>query len=138
MLTTIKNLFTRLINKFNDLQPLYDRTVPAEVHWQIGLARYIDSDFTNFNQQAAFLAAHPEAELVIEGHCDSLEVNSTEAGLLLGEQRARAHRDILHYQCGVAVDRMVMVSYGRERPLFYRPADELQHSLNRRTHTLVR
>jgi outer membrane protein OmpA-like peptidoglycan-associated protein len=138
MLTTIKNLFTRWVNKFNNLEPLYDRTVPADVRWQISSDRYVVDEFDTFNQQAAFLAAHPEAELVIEGHCDSLEVSSREAALKLGEQRARAHRDVLHYQCGVALDRTVMVSYGYERPLFHEPADDQQHRLNRRTHTLVR
>ena len=138
MLTIIKNLFTRWIKKSSNLEPLYDRTVSVEVHWQVSSARYVVDEFDRFNQQAAFLAAHPEAELVIEGHCDSLEVSSREAALELARQRAWAHRDVLHYQCGVALNRMVMVSYGYERPLFRQPADEQQHRLNRRTYTLVR
>jgi flagellar motor protein MotB len=113
----------------------YQHDVPTAVYWQSGTASY-SSDFVYFNQQADFLRCHPELVLLIAGHTDSTE-GSRELCLKLGESRAGAHRDILHYQCGIALNRMELISYGRERPVVWPEHDDQDRRLNRRTDTRI-
>jgi peptidoglycan-associated lipoprotein len=83
---------------------------------------------------AAWLKAHPEHSLVIEGHCDvrgTLEYN-----LVLGEKRAKNVRTFLLDQ-QINPERLTIVSYGKERP-FCRTHDEPRYQQNRRGHLLLR
>ncbi len=63
---------------------------------------------------AAYLKAHPQESILIEGHCD--ERGSDEYNLALGERRARAGRDYL-ISLGIAGNRLSTISYGEEKPL---------------------
>lgn len=138
MFNTIQELYRRFTNLFRDLDPLYQRTVTTDQHWQTALDHYVPEEFDTFNQQAQFLEAYPSAQLLIEGHCDPDEVAGMEEAIRLGEARARAHRDILHYQCGISMDRIQLISYGRERPLIRPAHNDQERAFNRRTHTLIR
>ena len=55
----------------------------------------------------------PETTVIIEGHCD--ERGSAEYNLGLGDRRASAAKEFLS-QLGVPGDRLVKISYGKERP----------------------
>jgi len=55
----------------------------------------------------------PTATIVVEGHCD--ERGSAEYNLALGDSRAFAAKDFLS-QLGISKDRLMAVSYGKERP----------------------
>ena len=55
----------------------------------------------------------PATTIVIEGHCD--ERGSAEYNLGLGDRRASAAKDFLS-QLGVPGDRLIKISYGKERP----------------------
>lgn len=55
----------------------------------------------------------PNATIVVEGHCD--ERGSAEYNLGLGDKRATSARDFLT-KLGIPGDRLVKVSYGKERP----------------------
>ena len=84
-------------------------------------------------KNAAWLQAHRQAKVLVEGHCD--ERGTVEYNLALGEQRARAARDSL-VGLGVAAERLRTVSYGKERPLD--PASsEVAWAKNRRAHFTV-
>jgi len=83
------------------------------------------------SSDAAFLAQHAEINLVIEGHCD--ERGSDEYNLGLGENRASAVRDWLVAN-GVGVDRIKVVTFGKERPFCTTAEDESCWSQNRRAH----
>ena len=84
-------------------------------------------------KNAAWLQAHRQAKVLVEGHCD--ERGTVEYNLALGEQRARAARDSL-VSLGVAAERLRTVSYGKERPLD--PASsEVAWAKNRRAHFTV-
>lgn len=61
----------------------------------------------------AFLAAHPERRVVLEGHTD--ERGSREYNLALGENRAKSVERVLLLQ-GAAADQLQTVSYGEEKP----------------------
>jgi peptidoglycan-associated lipoprotein len=63
---------------------------------------------------AQWLAAHPNAKVTLEGHCD--ERGSTEYNLALGENRAGAVKQAL-VQAGVGADRVKTISYGKEKPV---------------------
>ena len=63
---------------------------------------------------AEWLKAHPEALVLIQGHCD--ERGTDEYNLALGERRARSARNFL-ISYGVAADRITILSFGEERPV---------------------
>ena len=63
---------------------------------------------------ARVLKAHPEARIVVEGHCD--ERGTVEYNLALGDKRAKAARDYL-ISLGVNPSQILTISYGKERPL---------------------
>jgi peptidoglycan-associated lipoprotein len=55
----------------------------------------------------------PNTTVVIEGHCD--ERGSAEYNIGLGDRRASTAKDLLA-QLGVSGDRLITISYGKERP----------------------
>ncbi|SMC27862.1 peptidoglycan-associated lipoprotein [Andreprevotia lacus DSM 23236] len=63
---------------------------------------------------AQYLATHPAARLVIQGHAD--ERGSAEYNLALGQKRANAVREVLNAQ-GIADKQLETVSFGEEKPL---------------------
>lgn len=138
MITIIRNLYARVTDQFRNLPAEYDRTVDANMHWQMGTDRYVPEEFAAFNQQADFLRAHPGVGLLIEGHCDSSETATREQAIILGEQRARAHKSVLHYQCGIELERLMIVSYGSERPVMNPTHNAVERQVNARTHTQLR
>jgi peptidoglycan-associated lipoprotein len=79
---------------------------------------------------AAFLAAHPNFNLTISGHCD--ERGSEEYNLGLGSNRANSVRDQL-VSLGVSADRIKTISYGKEKPFCTDENDQCMQS-NRRAH----
>lgn len=66
------------------------------------------------SNKARVMQQYPQIRLVIEGHCD--QRGTAEYNLALGERRARAAQDYL-VSLGVGMDRLSIVSYGKERPL---------------------
>ncbi|MCC5982040.1 MAG: peptidoglycan-associated lipoprotein Pal [Oceanicaulis sp.] len=64
-------------------------------------------------RQAAWLASHPNARILIAGNTD--ERGTREYNLALGARRANSARDFLVSQ-GVDPSRISTVSYGKERP----------------------
>ena len=82
---------------------------------------------------ADFLKAHPDAKVVIEGHCD--ERGSTEYNLALGDRRATAVKNFLT-SLGIPDAQLTTVSYGKERP-FCSDHDETCWQQNRRGHFVL-
>lgn len=80
---------------------------------------------------ADFLAQHPNMKLIIEGHCD--ERGSEAYNLGLGENRASAVKEIL-LKRGVSLDRIKVISYGKEKPFCTTAEDESCFQQNRRAH----
>ena len=62
---------------------------------------------------AAYLASHPERNVVLEGHAD--ERGSPEYNVALGEQRAQAVARMMQLQ-GAGNGQIQVVSYGEEKP----------------------
>ena len=112
-------------SQFNDpASPLSQRIV------------YFDYDSSSVRQQdlpileahAAYLSAHPNVTIRVEGHTD--DRGSREYNLALGERRALAIRQILMLQ-GASINQFQVTSYGEER-LAAEGYDESVWSKNRR------
>lgn len=83
---------------------------------------------------ADYLTKHPQAKILIEGHCD--ERGTAEYNLALGERRATA---VMNYLVSLGVPRAALstISFGEERPLD--PGhDEAAWAKNRRAHFVLR
>lgn len=88
-----------------------------------GLQR-IHFDFDKYNVKdefvpamqanAAWLQAHPNTTLIIEGNCD--ERGTREYNMALGDRRARSAKSYL-VNLGIAPSRISTISYGKERPI---------------------
>ncbi|MGC8764051.1 MAG: peptidoglycan-associated lipoprotein Pal [Acidobacteriota bacterium] len=84
-------------------------------------------------ENAAWLLAHPQFKVSVEGHCD--ERNTEAYNLALGERRANAVKEYL-IGLGVPGDRIQTVSYGKGRPLCT-DHDEACWQQNRRAEFLL-
>jgi peptidoglycan-associated lipoprotein len=72
-------------------------------------------------KNAEWMKAHPKARVEVEGHCD--DVGSAEYNLALGAKRAQSAKDFLISQ-GIAAERLVTISYGKEAPACFELAED--------------
>src|SRR5262245_15964719 len=86
----------------------------STIHFDFDRAEIRPDDAAILDANADWLRAHPEALVLIEGHCD--ERGTAEYNLALGEGRALATMTYLVGR-GVADTRITITSYGFERPL---------------------
>ena len=84
-------------------------------------------------KNAEWLRSHPQARILIEGHCD--ERGTVEYNLALGERRAQSVKDYL-LNLGISSDRISMISYGKEKPFVVSHSEEAW-AQNRRAHFLL-
>jgi len=85
-------------------------------------------------KNAQILQKAGDRKVVLEGHCDKR--GSTEYNLALGERRAMVVKQYLRAM-GVAPDRMILMSYGEEKPLDWGEGDGA-HDRNRRVEFILR
>lgn len=103
---------------------------------------YFDYDSSSIREEdrqviaahAGYMAANTGAVAVLEGHAD--ERGSREYNIALGEQRAKAVRQLLLFQ-GAAARQLETVSYGEERPVA-QAHDEASWQQNRRVEIVYR
>ena len=109
----------------NKLKPAYNQ------RYLFGFDKYevMPCDMGSIEVQAEYLMSHPKATVRLEGNAD--ERGSREYNIALGWKRARAVADALKQE-GVKSDQIIMVSYGKEKPIAF-GHDEDAHSKNRRT-----
>lgn len=109
-----------------------------DIYYETGKATIRPADAKILDANAAWLRAHPDVLLLIEGHCDirGPAGNSNEFNMALGEQRAQAAMDYLVAR-GVQPERITILSYGQERPVCA-DRDERCWSQNRRARFLVK
>lgn len=90
---------------------------------------YFQFDSINLNPEAEeilkrnadWLKANPKTRVEVEGHCD--DIGSAEYNLALGAKRAQTAKDFLVSQ-GIATDRLVTISYGKEAPACFEQTEE--------------
>jgi peptidoglycan-associated lipoprotein len=85
-----------------------------QIHFAFDKADIRPDDAKILDASAAYLKAHPDQLVLIEGHCD--ERGTNEYNLALGERRAKAAMNYL-VSNGIAATRITTISYGEERPL---------------------
>lgn len=90
-----------------------------------------ESDQAIAEADAKFLAAHPEAKVLIAGHCD--ERGSEDYNIALGDNRAGSTRDLL-VKLGVNPAQIKTISYGKEKPFCTTGNDDSCFQQNRRAH----
>ena len=105
-----------------------------DIHFDYDSHELRGENFPALDQNAAWLKANPGALLLIEGHTD--ERGSSDYNLGLGDLRAAAAKRYLMGR-GVAVARMVAISYGKERPSCAEHTESCW-AQNRRTHFLAK
>ncbi len=93
-----------------------------------------ESSRAALDRNARALRAHPDASVLIEGHCD--ERGTAEYNMALGELRAQAASRYL-IDAGVSPSRITTLSYGKERP-FEEGSTEAAWAKNRRAHLVTR
>jgi peptidoglycan-associated lipoprotein len=91
--------------RLRDMQTVYFEFDRAEL--TADAQRVLEADL-------AWLKAHPEVKVRVEGHCD--ERGTSEYNLALGSRRANGVREFF-IQRGVPAERLTPVSYGEELPL---------------------
>ncbi len=102
----------------------------ADIYFEFDKSDVTDAARATLVRHATWLAAHPNTQVVIEGHCD--ERGTVEYNLALGDKRAQATRDQL-VALGVAAARLRTASLGKERPIAT-GHDETAWARNRRAH----
>ncbi len=116
------------------------RPIPElqDVYFDFGKAAIRPRDAGILEANAAWLRAHPDQLVLIEGHSDAQGLTSrkNEFNMSLAEQRAQAamNRLITH---GVHPSRIIVLSYGEERPLCTDQSERCW-SQNRRSRFLVK
>jgi len=83
------------------------------VHFNLDSSVLLPGGKRALDRKVAWLASHPGATVIVEGHCDAR--GSTEYNMALGKHRAEAVRVYLIEQ-GIAPQRIQVVSWGKERP----------------------
>jgi len=121
--------------RVSDYQPIPEL---RDIYFDFGTAAIRPGDVKILDANAAWLRAHPQLLVLIEGHSDSRGATSrkNEFNIDLGEQRAQAAMSHLVAQ-GVQPSRITILSYGEERP---QCAEESERcwSQNRRSSFLVK
>jgi len=89
-----------------------------------------ESDLAVIEENANWIIAHPNVIVRIEGHGDSRGTN--EYNLVLGEKRADSVKNSM-VKLGVTPTRLIVMSYGEERPFCANEEDRC-YAENRRAH----
>lgn len=92
-----------------------------------------DRDRATLDAQAQWLNRYPNVRITIEGHAD--ERGTRDYNLALGDRRANAAKNHLAAR-GISLDRMTVISYGKERPEAL-GSDESAWAQNRRAVTVL-
>jgi peptidoglycan-associated lipoprotein len=105
-----------------------------DIHFDFDRSDIRPGDAKILDASADWLKANPNQLLLIEGHCD--DRGTSEYNMALGERRARAASDYLTRK-GIDTARILLISYGKERPLCDDKSDGCRAS-NRRAAFLVK
>ena len=104
------------------------------IHFNLDSSVLLPAGKRALTRKVAWLASHPEATVIVEGHCDAR--GSTAYNMDLGNRRAEAVRVYLIEQ-GTAPHRIQIVSWGKGRPEAAGSGERVW-SLNRRAEFLPR
>ena len=90
-------------------------SVELNILFDSGKANIKPKFYSELKELATFLRKHPNSNVVIEGHTDSL--GSAESNRVLSQKRASAIADVLIDSFRIPADRVKGVGYGETRPI---------------------
>jgi peptidoglycan-associated lipoprotein len=125
--TAVENRAAPDESKFPDGWEIF---VNQDIYFEKNSAELQPSALEILAEKAAWLRAHPQIRVVIQGNSD--EDGTAEYNFALGDQRAGAVTTYL-IERGVDIARMAVVSNGRETPAVI-GQDEVSRAKNRRVH----
>lgn len=88
--------------------------VLKRIHFETDKAELLQESKEILKSNFNWLKAHPQFNVIIEGHCD--ERNTEDYNYALGERRANASKEYL-IGLGIDLKRIKTVSYGEDRPI---------------------
>ncbi len=97
-----------------DMTMAKSRFLSENVHFDFDNATLDYQAQDLLKQKAMWLRDNPDANVVIEGHCDERGTNAY--NLALGERRAESAKAFL-VNLGISDARLTTISYGEEKPL---------------------
>jgi peptidoglycan-associated lipoprotein len=95
--------------------------VLKDVYYEFDSVELAGEAQETLRKNAEWMKANPKARVEVEGHCD--DIGSNEYNLALGAKRAQVAKDFLVSQ-GIATDRLVTISYGKEAPACFEHTEE--------------
>lgn len=90
-----------------------DQFVSEKVYFEFDDSSLTEEAREVLQSKVQWLRDHPDACVIIEGHCD--ERGTDEYNLALGSRRAESVKDFLT-KAGIDGSRLTTISYGEERP----------------------
>lgn len=93
-----------------------------------------DASRAALRENADYLKAHQDLQVLVEGHCD--DRGTVQYNLALGQKRAKEVRDY-YLRLGISAKSVATLSYGEEKPLCADASDDCWLR-NRRAETKVR
>ena len=108
--------------------------IGEDIYFKKGSYRLQPEARTVLYRKADFLRKYPQVSVIIEGHTD--ESGSRETNIAFGEHRAGAVKSFLIRE-GIQRDRLIAVSYGKERPVDTAKTEKAR-AKNRRVHFVIK
>ena len=108
--------------------------VNEDIFFKRGSYRLEPQARTILYRKAEFLKKYPDVVVIIEGHTD--ERGSRETNIAFGDRRSGAVKSFLIKE-GIDRERMIAVSFGRERPVD-KGRTEAARAKNRRVHFVIK
>lgn len=87
---------------------------PGPLHFDSGMLDIRKQDVPVLKEHCEYAADHPDEHLMIQGHTDMR--GSQEYSLAVGQARGERVRALM-IKCGVAEQRIDVLTFGKERPL---------------------
>ena len=105
-----------------------------DVHFKKGSYALTPEAKDILTRKAEWLRKHPDIKVIIEGHTD--ERGSREYNIAFGDRRAGEVKSFLLKQ-GIARERLIAISYGKEKPIDPARTKEAK-AKNRRVHFVIK
>ena len=108
--------------------------IGEDIYFKKGSYQLLPEARTVLYRKTDFLKKYPQVSIIIEGHTD--ESGSRETNIAFGEHRSGAVKSFLIKE-GIQRERMVAVSYGKERPVDTAKTANAR-AKNRRVHFVIK
>jgi peptidoglycan-associated lipoprotein len=92
-----------------------------DVYYQFDSVELEGEAIEILKKNAEWMKTNPKSRVEVEGHCD--DIGSAEYNLALGAKRAETAKEFLIKE-GIAPDRLVTISYGKEAPACFEHTEE--------------